>query len=62
MVSFSNLSACFAYCLRSGPRVKVKVVAGGFLSPRSHRGGESGLGIGHDRVVVCGFSGVMISI
>ena len=46
----------------SGPRVKVKVVAGGFLSPRSYRGGASCLGIGLDRVLVFGLSGVMISI
>ena len=63
----SSLGVCFANISRialffCGPRVKVKVVAGGSLSPHSHRGGGSCLGIGLDRVLVFGFSGVMISI
>ena len=46
----------FVYALV--PRVKVKVVTDGFVSPRSHRG----VGIGRDIVLVCGFSVVMKSI
>ena len=43
VLCFTNISAYFAYSEVMG---KVKVVAGSFLSPRSHRGGSSCLGIG----------------
>ena len=62
-VCFAKRSRIYRIGNQSWPklRLKAKVAAGNFVSPRSHRAGVSAC-IGHDRVLVFGFRGVMISI